>query len=361
MVVTKSDVIRHYLASVLIYGIVLLLLFVMPVFNQNIPNPRFSYLTILAVYYIFYVIFALPVYLKFKPDYLLNSRSIVIVKYFKRLLVKTSLEDKLAQISPNNSEKQAFIILFIKAFFGSYTLSSLCNKFLPQVSYNFDFLSTIWRQSVYYIHSSGIIGAIIQFIDDSTDVWLNLIFTVINLVFSISYLTELDLFKNKIKYADTSILGIISCLMCYYPFILLTEKIIPIAMSDLIPVENDVLRLILYILVLIINLVMLISVIRLGTKTGNLTNRGIVKGFPYNIVRHPQYSMQMLYIIFTVLAVCITEDMNFVQYALVIFGMFMWLGVYVLRSITEERNLINDENYKQYVNQVKYRFLPFII
>lgn len=361
MEVSVKDVIKHYISSIVVYGVVLLILFVTPAFNQNIPNPYFSYLTVLLIYYILYVILALPLYLKFKPQSVLNSRNIVIINYFKRLFKKSPLEDKLIQISPDKEEKQALIILFIKAFFGSYTLSLLCNKYLVQLDYNFDFLATVCRQSSYYIHSSGILNGILQFVDDTTDIWLSLMFTVVNIVFALSYLTEFDGFKNKIKYADDTFLGIISCIMCYYPFMLLTEKIIPIAMSDIVPVENDFLRLTLYILVLIINVIITLAVIRLGLKTGNLTNRGIVKGFPYNIIRHPQYSMQMFYIIFTVLAVCFTQKLTFIQYIIIIFGMLMWLGVYVIRSITEERNLIKDDDYKAYVSHVKYRFIPYII
>ena len=131
MEVTNKDVLKHYLSSVLVYGLVLILLFIIPAFNQDVPNPYICSLTVLLAYYILYVIFAYPVFKKLKPESILTSRSVVIVEYLKKIFKKLPLEEKLSALSMNEDEKQAFVILFIKAFFGSYCLSLLCNKYLP--------------------------------------------------------------------------------------------------------------------------------------------------------------------------------------------------------------------------------------
>lgn len=361
MEVTKRDILRHYLCSLLVYGFVLVLLFFMPCFSQDVENPAFSYLTVLLGYYILYVIFAYPLLLKFKPESVLKSRNAAIVNYFKRQFKRLSAEERLFAIYMDENEKQAFVILFIKAFFGSYFLSVLCNKYLVRLGYDFDFISAMWGQCVGYIQSSGFWGGILQFLDDTTDMWLTLMFTLINLVFAFSYLTESKFFKNNINYADTSFLGIFSCIICYYPFSLLTEKIIPVAAKEMIPVDNTPLRLSLYFIVIVVNLIMTIAVLRLGTKSGNLTNRGIITGFPYNIVRHPEYSMRMFYIILTLIPLYIAGNLNVLGHIVLSVGMLMWIGVYILRAITEERNLIKDENYKNYVKKVKYRFIPFVV
>lgn len=361
MEITKKDILKHYLSSVFVYGLVLLLLFIMPAFNQDVVNARFSYLTVLSVYYILYVVFAYPIFLKFKPQSILNSRNVVIVNYLKRQFVKAPIEEKIANISMNENEKQSFVILFIKAFFGSYCLSLLCNKYLIQFGYNMEFLRVMSVQGGSYLDASGLFGGIIQYIDDTADVWIALMFTLTNIIFALSYLTEAEFLKNRINYADTSFLGIFSCIMCYYPFVILTEKIIPIALKDVIPVDNDIIRILLYVLVLIVNLVATIAVLRLGTKSGNLTNRGIVTGFPYNIVRHPEYSMKILYIILTVIPVYVIGNLSVLGNIAVTIGMLMWIMLFVLRAVTEERNLIKDENYKNYVQKVKYRFIPFVV
>ena len=126
MEVTKKDILRHYLSSILVYGIVLFLLAICPIFNQGIRNPYFNYITVLGAYYILYIIFAYPILVKFKPASILNSQNVCIINYFKKLFKKnTPLEDFLRRIEPQEDEKQALIILFIKAFFGTYCLSLL--------------------------------------------------------------------------------------------------------------------------------------------------------------------------------------------------------------------------------------------
>ena len=254
----------------------------------------------LLVYYILYVIFAYPILKKFRPQSVLESRNVVIIDYFKRQFAKSrNTEQKLTDMNLNENEKQAFVILFIKTFFGVYSLSLLCNKFLPQMSYNLEFLKEMFFQCGQYIQTNGLIGGIMQYIDDTADMWLSMIFTITAFVFAFSYLTEADFLKNKIKYADTTPLGIFSCIMCFYPFMLITEKLMPVNMQDLVQIENLPLRLTIYILAILVNFISMIAILRLGTKSGNLTNRGIVTGFPYNIVRHPDYAMQIGYIILT--------------------------------------------------------------
>ena len=359
--VTNKDILKHYLSSVLVYGIILLILFISPLFNQNIENPLLSYLSILTVYYILYVIFAYPIYKRIKPVSVLESRNLVIVNYFKRQFrIERSLEQKLSDINLSDYEKQAFIILFIKTFFGVYSLSLLCNKFIPQMGYSIDFISEMFSQSINYIQSNGLFMGIMQYIDDTADMFLNLIFTVTTFIFAFSYLTEADFLKNRIKYADTTFLGIFSCVMCFYPFMLITEKIIPVNLQTLVPIDNLYLRILVFFLAVLFNLISLVAIARLGTKAGNLTNRGIVTGFPYNIIRHPDYSMQIGYIILTMIPLYAAGDLNILGDIVLTIGMFLWIGIYVLRAITEERNLIKDDEYKNYCRKVKYRFIPRI-
>ncbi len=362
MEVTNEDIKKHYLSSVLVYGIVLIILFISPVFNQDVSNIFFSYFAVLCLYFLLYVIFAYPLLLKFRPDSVLNSRNIIIINYFKRQFKKgLSLTEKMENICCSEEEKQSFVILFIKAFFGTYCLSVLCSKYLPQLGYDFDFLGAMFAQASEYVELSGVLGGVTQFIDDTADMWLTLMFTVTTFVFAFSYLTEAKFLKNKIKYADTSFLGILSCIICYYPFILITEKFIPVGLKELVPIENTVLRITVYTLVIIVNILSMLAILRLGTKSGNLTNRGIVTGFPYNIVRHPDYSAQICYVILTMLPLYFIGDLTVFGQILLTIGMLLWVGIYILRAVTEERNLIKDEDYKNYCQKTKYRFIPWVI
>lgn len=345
------DILKHYLSSVLIYGLTLLFVTFCPLLNQNIQNPYFNYITILSIYYFGYVIFAYPILLKLKPQ---NSRNITILNYIKRQFKKTNnLEEQLKNIEPDEDEKQAFVILFVKAFFGVWGLNLLCNQYLPMLGYNFDFIKTMFVEN--FITNSW---NFIQFLEDTQDIWLSLIFTVTTFVLTISYITESKLFGNKIKYADTTPLGILTCAACYYPLIMFTNKLLPMSMGEIMPVDNFYLRIFLYSLAIMVNFISMIAILRLGTKSGNLTNRGIVTGFPYNIVRHPDYSMQILYIILTALPIYFMNEVALWHKILGTSGIILWIYLYYLRALTEERNLIKDEQYLDYTNKVKYRFIP---
>ena len=70
--VTINDISKHYLSSVIIYGVVLLFITFCPGLNSQIENTYFNYIVFFVAYYICYIIFALPIYLKFKPKSVLN-------------------------------------------------------------------------------------------------------------------------------------------------------------------------------------------------------------------------------------------------------------------------------------------------
>jgi protein-S-isoprenylcysteine O-methyltransferase Ste14 len=222
------------------------------------------------------------------------------------------------------------------------------------------FLKEMFSQASEYTHYNGIILGVMQYIDDSADVWLKLIMSIIMLVYSFSYLTDVSFFKSKINYADTSFLGVLSCLLCFYPFTIFTSQVIPMLASQEIPFENLPAKLGLSVIMIIAMLISLIAIFRLGGRAGNLTNRGIVTGFPYNIVRHPDYSMQIIYILALTYPLFLSKELPLVGKFFYLLGNLIWIYLYYLRAITEERNLVKDEVYKEYIKKVKYRFLPKI-
>ncbi len=362
MEITNHDIFKHYGASVLIYGLILVFLTFCPVFNSTINSPVINYVVILFVYYMLYVIFALPIFMKFRPVSIKNSRNLAIFNYFKRQFKKgLNAQEKINSFTPTEFEKDSMLILLIKAFFGCYCLNILCTKYIPSLGYDFDFLKEMFHQAYIYTQNSGIVGGILQYIDDTNDMFVNLMMLVVTVVYAISYLTETDLFKNRIKTVDSTPLGLLSCFMCYYPFVTLTDAFFPGRAGGDIDIPNLYIRISLAILMILINLIVLISVLRLGTKVGNLTNRGIVTQFPYSVVRHPNYSMQMiLLIVFLVTAWFTGTDPIFAK-IIMTFGIFAWVGIYYIRALTEERNLLQDNDYIEYCQKVKYKFIPKII
>lgn len=358
--VTTSDVIKHYAASVIIYGIILGFIITCPLLYEAINNENFDYTAFFFLYYLGYIVIAPVVFLKLKPKSILESRSIAILNYIKRQFKKNeTTEEFLKKIEPKENEKQAFTILFMQTFFGVYSVNLLCNAYANGFSYDIEFLKEMYSQAVQYASmSGGLLYGTAQYIVDTGDMWLKMILTVSTLVLTFSYLTELDIFKNKIKSVDTTPLGIITCIACYYPITLLTDKILQVTPHELLPVSNPLLLAALNLLIVLVNLFGLFAILRLGTKSGNLTNRGIVTGFPYNIVRHPSYTMYILYIILTSIPLYMMNDTSFFEKVAMTIATLAWIYLYYLRSITEERHLIKDPEYQKYVEKVKYRFIP---
>ena len=358
--VTKSKILKHYLSSLLVYGVVLLFISFCPAFTENLEREQFNYIGFFIIYYICYAIFALPIFFKTKPLSILKSKNVAIVNYIKKQFTKVSSpEERLNILEPNEFEKQSMIELFIKSFFGTYCINLICSKYLPSLDYNFSFLKEMFSQAVTYTASGqGLFMGIIQYIDDTSDMWLTLTFMFTILILSISYLSDLNLFRNKIKSVDTTPLGIISCIICFYPFTILANTFIKSFSNGSIPVENFALRIIIDIISVVANIIILISVARLGTKSGNLTNRGIVKGFPYNIVRHPDYSMQIVYILASTAPIYFVSDLSIINKIILTIGMLGWILIFYLRAITEERHLLKDVEYQKYTEEVKYRFIP---
>lgn len=357
--ITMKDILKHYLSSIFIYGVILLAITFCPAYSQTVENPHFNYVIFFLIYYIGYVIFALPIYVYKKPTSLLNSRSITVINYFKRQFnKKETTEEWLSNIEPNENEKQALTIFFMQTFFGTYCINLLCNKFLPSLEYKYQFLKEMFVQAWNYTHSAGLFLGTIQYIDDTSDMWLSIIIMLTLIVYAFSYLSDTVYLKNKIKSIDTTPLGIISNIICFFPVTILTNKIIITNQAELMPVENITLRTTLNVLIVLANLIGLIAILRLGTRCGNLTNRGIVTGFPYNIVRHPSYIMEACYIFLTAIPIFFIIDYTILEKILMGLGALIYIFVLYLRAITEERHLIKDPEYKEYIEKVKYRFIP---
>ena len=358
--ITKKDILKHYFASLLVYGAVLIFIILCPIYYSQIQDGTFNYMDFFIIYFVGYIFIAPIVYFIAKPRTISDSNNIKILKYITRQFKKQdTTQDFLANIEPKEDEKQALMGLFIKTFFGVNCVHFLCSSYIPSLGYNFDFLRAIWENITIYMNGgSGIFKSLVQYTIDTGDVWIKLIMTLTTLILAFSYLTDSVLFKNKIKSTDTTPLGVLSCIICYYPITILTTKFISPALNELIPINNHYLFAVLNFLIIIVNFIGLIATIRLFGKAGNLTNRGIVTGFPYNIIRHPIYLMEILYIVLSAFPILFLQDYPLrVKFSGAI-GIIIWILIYYLRSITEERHLIKDEKYQEYVKKVRYRFIP---
>ena len=86
--VEKKDILRHYFASLLVYGLILFGMYICPIYYDQIGENPINYITFFTIYYFCYMIFAPVIYFNFKPKSLLESKNITILKYIKRQFTK---------------------------------------------------------------------------------------------------------------------------------------------------------------------------------------------------------------------------------------------------------------------------------
>lgn len=370
---TNKDILKHYICSLFVYGIGLLLLIFNPFYNgltQKIGNIGLTNIAI-TMYLIY--LFIAPIFLfTLKPKTVYISHNVDVVLYILKILnikknEKTS--DILNRITPDYRQSQALMLFFIKFFFGPQLICWTIEH-IQNISTNYknfidvnSFLQSQAKNHGNYVFAENlaryrgvIYGLLIQ-----------VLYFIDCIIFSIGYCTELVIFKNRIRTVDTSFFGIFVCLMCYPPFNAASSQFIEWQHNEsnfevITTNANSIIVWALYILSLFLLFIYTSASIALFTKASNLTNRGTVKIFPYNIIRHPAYvSKVLLWWIGSIAIISELIDFNgFGSVILYICSALMWTLIYVLRAITEERHLLKDPEYKQYMEKVKYRFIPYV-
>jgi protein-S-isoprenylcysteine O-methyltransferase Ste14 len=68
--------------------------------------------------------------------------------------------------------------------------------------------------------------------------------------------------------------------------------------------------------------------------------------------------MQIVYILAVSIPIFWMSQFSVMQKVLFVFSISAWIFLYYLRAITEERHLLKDDEYKAYIEKVKYRFIP---
>jgi len=100
------------------------------------------------------------------------------------------------------------------------------------------------------------------------------------------------------------------------------------------------------------NILGTVAMINLNRSFGILIAlRKVKTGGVYGIVRHPMYGADILLRIGFVVS-------HFNLFTLVLF--VLSTGAYVARALLEERFLSQEAKYREYMQDVKYRFIPFI-
>ncbi len=374
---SQKLIFKHCICSYIVYLLIYIILRYNPFFNDFFnPILRQIYMTA----FVCYIFLAPVVYFIAKPKTLHKSHNIEVCNYFlrifKQIFNKNTVLNKdylsiLKSFIPTYNEKQAIMLIFIKLFFGCL-MANFLNNDINAIKDIFENYKNIFLNTT----SDSVIDYLKQIFSDNNQFFYNstvtILFTIDVLFFVIGYLTECSFLKNKIRTVDTNILGVIFCLMCYPPFNRITTTFLgwnqsdnPAGLDYLPPYINWGIR----ITALFFLLIYALASVALGTKASNLTNRGTVSKFPYNIVRHPAYISKILFWILTTIPVFFaffdSPYFNLGEYIthslLVICSIIFWCFIYYMRAITEERHLMQDPEYQEYAKKVPWRFIPHII
>lgn len=249
------------------------------------------------------------------------------------------------------SGQQAGLMLLLKFFFAPLMI----NWCLGHTADMFDKTNLVWRgiqanQDFMILFNTSLFMAAFQ-----------LILFVDTLLFTLGYIIEMPRLKNTIITVESTFLGWFVCLACYPPFNNATGQFFEWQSRDFPRFQDPTMHLVLNLGILVLMTIYSLSSVALGFKASNLTNRGIVSSGPYAFVRHPAYTAKnaawwigacpAIYLAFT--------QWGFKAGLYAITATAGWTFIYFMRAITEERHLLRTDNgYRQYMEKVRWRFIP---
>lgn len=226
----------------------------------------------------------------------------------------------------------------------------------------FFFIPLMLPSAIIYFNLSVELFSMSKVYNDFISFFNNVVFTFIiygvsfvTLAFyAFGYLIESKKLKSEVKSVDNTFLGWGVLLVCYVPFFVILTQYIPFATQDYAFFINKEITFIVRLFLSLIMLFKMYSVVLLGAKCSNLTNRGIVTSGVYKYIRHPHYLSKLIIWWITFLP--------FLIYNYWAIGpMVFWTVVYFLRAVTEERHLSKDVDYLAYKKKVKWMFIPKVL
>jgi protein-S-isoprenylcysteine O-methyltransferase Ste14 len=356
------QVLKHYVGSVAIYGVLLLFIATNPWFSLLL-NESFRGVSGTQIYCILftaYVVLAPIVFLVFRPASLWHSKNLLVLGYLGRVvhtLFRGTGGHESRGYKPDYQETNALMFLLIKLVYGPLMLCSAMLELdrIPTLQFQLIFKQD-WLRKL--------------------DVWFLIfvsgIFLLDSLIYFMGYTTEAGFMRNRLRYAETNLYRILVCIVCYAPFNMVTIAVLGPSHRDVgILFQGDLEHPLTWVLrgLAALSLLGLISSsLFLFTKASNLTNRGIVKIGPYALVRHPAIISKNMFWLMTIIPLFIPNrqslDFSWASHAIIcgsaMLGYLGWGTIYFLRAVTEEEFLRKDPEYVDYCRKVKYRFIPWV-
>ena len=161
--------------------------------------------------------------------------------------------------------------------------------------------------------------------------YLDITLAIAVAVYLFGYCVEHDKLGSKIKSIDSTWFGWIVTIMCYAPIFFIVFYVIPKGDQEFAFFKNEQITAIVRSLIMLVVLFKTWTIFALGTKSSNLTNRGIVTTGPYKLMRHPHYLAKLIVWWIGVIP-------SGLQYPQLFGGMIFWTTIYVL-SIDRGKSL----------------------
>lgn len=286
-----------------------------------------------AVIYTAYFPFYLALHRHASP-----SKGYLILRGLWRLLPWTTLPLGEAR-TMSKEEKTSLLFFVVKFYFLPLMINFAAGNFQGAVLTLSQFDPSRLFEAAYFITATY-------------PLLILLIFFIDTFYFAFGYLFESAKLGNTVRSVEPTVLGWVAALLCYPPFNgALMERFFPWYPNLYASFGSTNATLVAYLFILAALFVYLWGTLALGTKCSNLTNRGIVSHGPYAWIRHPHYASKNL--AWWIALLPILSWAGFIS-------MLAWSSVYFVRAITEERHLLADPEYQEYVQKVPYRFIPGI-
>lgn len=264
-----------------------------------------------------------------EPKWRRISRSILdLARYLGRLVARS----ERPKLDPDSADELRS--LAIKAFFSPLMLAFLIGNIGALARVIASFASGSMPLSI-----QGVYPLVID-----------AIFLLDVAIFLFGYLVESPYLGNLIRSSNPFLLAWLVALACYPPFNSLVGMLLPTVNGPLL-FSNPVVLGVLLVLQALLFAFYVSASVALGFKASNLTNRGIVTYGPYRIIRHPAYAAKNL--------AWFLQRLPYLTTTLVL-TTIAWAVIYALRAVTEEWHLVEEPKYREYMERVRYRFIPGI-
>jgi protein-S-isoprenylcysteine O-methyltransferase Ste14 len=191
------------------------------------------------------------------------------------------------------------------------------------------------------------------FLNDTYHMLYHSLFVVDCTLALLGYCTSSRWLGTKTKSVEFTALGWGAALACYPPFNSVTGTLFP---YDVNPgptywvFATVAAHHLFMLLTLMLFFVYVWATVAFGLRFSNVTHRGILDTGPYRYIRHPAYA---------------TKNLAWWTESLGGFGnpwQFVYLAglnaIYITRAITEERHLSHFQDYRDYMQRVRWRFIP---